>query len=167
MSEKTTLFSSKIKYSGVFSFNEFYKFCYEWLKEEGGLDISEEKYVEKLKGDSKDIEVAWKGTKKITDYFKVEMGISFRVLGLKKVEMTKGGAKIETNKGSINVGIKSTLIRDYDGKFEKDAIRKFLRGIYEKWVIAARIEEMEGKLIGDSDEFLGQAKAYLDLEGKR
>ncbi len=167
MAEKNTLFSSKVKYTGIFSFNDFYKFCYDWLKEETGLDIAEEKYVEKLKGDTKDIDIAWKGTRKITDYFKFEMDVSFRILGLKKVEITKDNAKVETNTGSVEIKVKSTLIRDYEGKFEKDAIRKFLRGIYEKWVITSRIEEMEGKLIGDSDEFLGQAKAYLDLEGKK
>lgn len=167
MAEKNTLFSSKVKYTGIFSFNDFYKFCYDWLKEETGLDIAEEKYVEKLKGDTKDIDIAWKGTRKITDYFKFEMDVSFRILGLKKVEITKENVKVETNTGSVEIKMKSTLIRDYEGKFEKDAIRKFLRGIYEKWVITSRIEEMEGKLIGDSDEFLGQAKAYLDLEGKK
>ncbi len=167
MAEKNTLFSSKVKYTGIFSFNDFYKFCYDWLKEETGLDIAEEKYVEKLKGDSKDIEIAWKGTRKITDYFKFEVDVSFRILGLKKVEITKENVKVETNTGSVEIKVKSTLVRDYEGKFEKDAIRKFLRAIYEKWVITSRINEMEGKLIGDSDEFLGQAKAYLDLEGKK
>lgn len=167
MAEKNTLFSSKVKYTGIFSFNDFYKFCYDWLKEETGLDIAEEKYVEKLKGDSKDIEIAWKGTRKITDYFKFEVDVSFRILGLKKVEITKENVKVETNTGSVEIKVKSTLVRDYEGKFEKDAIRKFLRAIYEKWVITSRINEMEEKLIGDSDEFLGQAKAYLDLEGKK
>ena len=31
----------------------------------------------------------------------------------------------------------------------------------------SRIDAMEDKLAGGCDEFLGQAKAYLDLEGKR
>ncbi len=63
--------------------------------------------------------------------------------------------------------VTGVLIRDYDGKFETGAFKKFLRSIYEKWVIKARIEQFEMKLIGDCDEFLSQAKAYLDLAGKR
>ena len=167
MAEKNTLFSSKVKYTGIFSFNDFYKFCYDWLKEETGLDIAEEKYVEKLKGDSKDIEIAWKGTRKITDYFKFEVDVSFRILGLKKVEITKENVKVETNTGSVEIKVKSTLVRDYEGKFEKDAIRKFLRAIYEKWVIPSRINQLQGDLSGICDEFLAQAKAWLDLEGRR
>jgi len=65
------------------------------------------------------------------------------------------------------LSIKGTLVRDYDGKFETTAFRKFLRAIYEKWVIASRITEYEDKIAGACDEFLEQAKAYLDLEGKK
>jgi isocitrate dehydrogenase len=71
------------------------------------------------------------------------------------------------NKGSVEVSVKGNLLRDYKGKFEKTASQKFMRSIYEKWVIYSRIKEYEGKLIEDCNEFLAQAKAFLDLEGKR
>jgi len=167
MAEKDKLFSSKIKYDGIFSFAKFYKFCYDWLKDESGFSISEDKYKEKLSGDSKNLEIEWSGTRTLTDYFKFEVKITFNVIALTNVEITEENKKIKTNKGSIEVGIKGTLIRDYQGKFEKTAFDKILRGIYEKMVIHARIEQMEGKIIDDCDEFLAQAKAYLDLEGKR
>ena len=55
MAEKDTIFSSKIKYDGIFDFKEFYKFCYQWASEEMGYSISEDKYAEKISGDSKNI----------------------------------------------------------------------------------------------------------------
>jgi len=167
MPEKETIFSSKVKYSGIFSFKDFYKFCYDWLKEETGLDVIENKYAEKIEGVTKKIEVEWSGNKKITDYFKFEAGISIKAEGLKEVEITEGGAKIKTNQGSIEVGIKGVLVRDYEGKFETTAFKKFLRGVYEKWVIAERISQYKTKISEDCDKFLNQAKAYLDLEGKK
>ena len=167
MAEKDTIFSSSLKYKGIFSFQDFYKFCYDWLVEETGLDVAETKYVEKLTGDSKNIDVEWTGEKKVTDYFKFEIKVDFEIIGLTKVEVMQNGVKVNTNKGSVKVKVKGILVRDYDGKFEKDAIRKFLRSIYEKWIITSRIDQMEGKLVEACDEFLGQAKAYLDLEGKR
>ncbi len=167
MPEKETIFSSKIKYNGVFLFKDFYKFCYDWLKEETGLEIIEDKYKEKLIGDSKDIGVEWTGSREMTDYFKFEAKITFTVEGMTKVEINKGGAKVEMNKGSVQTEIKGNLIRDYHGKFETTAFKKFLRGVYEKWVIPSRIDHYEDKIISDCDEFLSQAKAYLDLEGKR
>ena len=169
MAEKDKLFSSKIKYNGIFSFGDFYKFCFEWLRDETGLEDSliEEKYAEKLSGDSKNIDVEWSGSKKMTDYFKMEVKVAFRIIGLTNIEVTDGNRKIKTNKGSVEVSIKGTLVKDYEGKFEKSAIQKFLRGIYEKTVIPSRVSEYEGKVMGDCDEFLAQAKAYLDLEGKK
>jgi hypothetical protein len=167
MAEKDKIFSSKIKYNGIFDFAAFYKFCYDWLKEETGLSLSENKYAEKLSGDSKSITVDWTGTREMSDYFKFEAKISFSVSGLTTVEITQDGKKIKTNKGSIEIGINGTLLRDYKGKFEKTGFQKFLRGIYEKMVIAERIEQFSGKIVGDCDEFLSQAKAYLDLEGKK
>ena len=48
MSEKETVFSSNLKYAGIFPFSDLYNFCYTWLTEEAGLDILEDKYEEKL-----------------------------------------------------------------------------------------------------------------------
>lgn len=167
MAEKDKLFSSKVKYNGVVNFADFYKFCYEWLRDETGLLLSEDKYTEKISGDAKNIDIEWTGYRNLTDYFRFEMKVVFKILGLTNVEITEGANKIKTNKGSVEVGVKGNLVRDYDGKFEKNAFQKFLRGIYEKFVIAARVEQFQEKIINDSDEFLAQAKAYLDLIGKR
>lgn len=167
MAEKDVVFSSKMKYTGVFNFADFYKFCYDWLVDETSLDMMEDKYIEKLSGDSKNIDIEWTGVRKVTDYFKFEIKVAYRILGLSNIEVVQDGKKVKTNKGSVEIKVKGTLVKDYQGKFERDAFRKFLRAIYEKWVIKTRIDQLEAKLIGDSDEFLGQAKAWLDLEGKR
>lgn len=167
MGEKETVFSSTIKYGGVFLFKDFYRFCYEWLKEEIGIDISEKKYEEKIKGDEKEIVVEWEGGKELTDYFRFDAKVKFEIRPLKNIEVVQNGKKIKTNEGTVKISIKGILVRDYKGKFEMRAFNKFLRSIYEKWVIPARIEEYEGKIAGHCDEFLGQAKSYLDLEGKR
>lgn len=167
MAEKETIFSSKTTYNGFFNFSDFYNFCHSWLTEETGLLIIEKKYSEKLMGDSKGIEIKWEGHKDITDYFRMEIKVDFRILGLTKVDLNQNGVKVSTNKGSVEMKITGTLSRDYKGKFETTAFRKFLREIYEKWIIPSRIDEFQGKIAMECDEFLSQAKAYLDLEGKR
>ncbi|MEK6833066.1 MAG: hypothetical protein AABY32_03375 [Nanoarchaeota archaeon] len=165
--EKDKIFSSKVKYEGVWDFKDFYKFCYQWLTEETALDVIENKYKEKIVGDSKNITIEWTGLRKVTDYFKFQIEVKFEVMSLVNVEITRDGKKIKMNKGVVEMTVKGTLIRDYEGKFEKTPAKKFLRGIYEKWVIYSRIREYEAKLIEDCNEFLAQAKAFLDLEGKR
>lgn len=168
MPEKDKIFDSAVKFEGVFSFKDFYKFCYEWLMEETGIgDFQEEKYDEKLKGDSKEIRVEWVGKKKLTDYFLMEISVKFELITLKEVEVVQDGKKIKTNKGDIKVKVKGFLVKDYGAKFERTACKKFLRSTYEKYIIPSRVSQFEDKVYGDAEEFLGQAKSYLALEGKK
>ena len=77
-----------------------------------GLSVSEKKYKEKLSGDSKSIEVEWAGAKELTDYFKFEMNVSFKV-SITNVEITEGTKKVKTNKGNVELSISGNLLRDY------------------------------------------------------
>lgn len=165
--EKDTIYSSKVKYGGLFNFGEFYRFSYDFLTDELEFAIAEESYVEKIKGDSKDVEFVWAGKKKVTDYFRYDIKIKFRILGMTKVEVTQDGVKKKMENANVEVKMSSSLVRDYEGKFEKSGFQKFLRAIYEKWIISSRVSAYEDKLAGDNDDFLGQIKSYLDLEGKR
>ena len=168
MAEKQEIYNSVVKYNGVFPYKDFYKFCYVWLMESMEVDeFSEKKYEEKIQGNSKEVKVKWETKKKLTDYFQMGVKVSFHITGMTNVEINKDGKKIKMNKGEIKMTVKGTLIRDYDGKFETSARMKFLRALYEKYIITSRVDYFEGYLVEKADELLNQAKAYLDLEGKR
>ncbi len=167
MAETEEIYATKVKYDGVFSYKDFYQFCYKWLTEEIGLTVIESEYEEKIGGNEKEIKVKWAGTKELTDYFKVQMKVEFHILRLSNVEINQDGNKIKTNKGNVKVTVKGILMRDYKGKFETTPFLKFLRSVYEKWVVTQRVNQFEDYLIGKCDEFAGQAKSYLDLEGKK
>jgi hypothetical protein len=168
MAEKDTIYKTKLKAKDcLFDYGDYYKFCYNWLMQEIGMNaFSEKTYSEKISGENKDIDIKWEGYKNLTDYFRMEVKIVFKVLKLKKVEAVKNGVKVNTNQAMSNeLEVKGTLVRDYQGKFEKSALTKFWRGIYERWIISERIDQMENKVFSDLDEFVGQVKAYLALEG--
>ena len=167
MPEQETVFSSKMKYVGLLNFKEYYQFCHDWLVQEIDTKLMETKYEEKIKQDGKDINIKWIAKAKITDYFRYVIEVKFRILRMKDVEVIKDGIKIKMQDASVEIKVKGDLQRDYEGKFERTAWRKFLRGIYEKWIIKPRIEQYEDKLIYKCDEFLTQAKAWLDIEGNR
>jgi len=167
MVEKNKVFDSKVKYDGIFSFADFYKFCYDYLSEELGFGTSETKYVEKLKGDMKELEIEWEGEVKVTDYFKNVVKVTFRIIALKNIEIQQEGKKKKTNTGSVEIGVKGTVVSDYEGKYETSPMLRFFRRVYEKWIIPSQIEQIEEKLISDCDDLLAQAKAYLSLEGKK
>jgi hypothetical protein len=166
MPEIEQIFSSKVKYGEIFNFAEYYKFCHDWLEDEQ-FWIVENKYVEKLKGDAKEIDIEWTCRKKITDYFLFELKVKFKVLNMKKIELDYGKTKVSTNKGTVETNVAGTLIRDYESKFEINAFLKFLRGLYEKWIIPSRVHEFEDKLSDLCNDFLEQAKSYLDIEGRK
>ncbi len=168
MAEKDTIYKTKLKAKEcIFSYSDYYKFCYDWIMQEIGLNVFAEKgYSEKISGDTKDIDIKWEGYKNLTDYFRMEIKITFKVLKLKKIEVVKDGVKKNANQAMSNeLEVKGVLVHDYKGKFEASALAKFWRGIYERWIISERVDQMENKVFGDLEEFVGQVKAYLALEG--
>lgn len=163
---KEQKFSSSIKYSGIFNFREFYEFSFKWLTGEFGVRISEDEYEEKLSGNTKDIKVKWTGSAKVSDYFLYEVKVAFEVDGLTEVEIIRNGNKVNTNTGKIKIKITGSINKDPAGQFDTSAKTKMWRGIYEKFIIPSRIKQYEDGLVNGCLEYLGQAKAFLDLEGQ-
>lgn len=164
---KDMVFSNKIKYVGIFNFRNFYEFSFNWLTNEVGLILIEDEYEEKLSGNSKDIKVKWTGKAELAEYFHYDIKIEFRVRFLTEVEVVQDGVKTKTNKGEIKIDVKSFLVKDPEGQFETSGTMKIWRGIYEKFIIPSRVKQYEDKLIEDSNEYISQAKAFLDLEGRQ
>ncbi|MDA3836847.1 MAG: hypothetical protein PF542_04455 [Nanoarchaeota archaeon] len=164
---KDTKFNSKIKYAGVFNLKDFYQFCFKWMGGEMDLKVQEDEYEEKIKGNVKEVKIKWTGKAKVAEYFNYEVKVEFDIKQLAEVEIvTPEGKKIKTNQGQVKFTVKGIFIKDPAGQFESSAKTKFMRGIYEKFLIPSRIKEFEDKLIDQCVEFMSQAKAYLDLEGK-
>jgi len=166
MAEKDKLTNQKIKYNGTFDFKELYQFMYRWLQEEG-YDVEEQKYIEEVTGDSKKVEIKWVATKKISDYFKNEIKLEFRILGLKSVEVEKDGVRVKMNSGGFEVKIGGTLIKDYENTWENNPMMKFLRGVYDRYIVEGRILKYEGKLVDDVSDISEDTKAFLTIEGKK
>jgi len=166
MSIRVPLYKSKVKYVGLFGFKDFYEFCYNWIMSDiEPKDFDEKAYSEKVVGDGKNLDIDWEVEKELGAYFKYNVKLHFKTIMMKQVEVEKNGKRVKSNDGEISVEAKVTLVHDRQNKFES-GIWKTWRTIYEKWIIAERIDQFEAKAIGDVDTFLSQAKAFLDLEGK-
>jgi hypothetical protein len=166
MAEKDTQYTSKVKDSGIFDFQELYNFLYDWLLGEG-YSLTEKKYTEKIEGDAKKVEINWEGKKKVSDYFQFIIKADWRVLGMKSIEVQREGKKIKMNSGNLEIKFTAVLVKDYESRWEDAPIWKFLRGIYDKYLIRNRIEQYEEKIISEVEEMIAQTKAFLALEGKR
>jgi len=165
MSEKDKVFDSKIKQASIFEFKEFYRFLYTWLSD-NEYDVTEKVYSEKITPSGKEIEIEWEANRKISDYFKFVIKVTWRILGMVDVEVQKDGKKAKMNKGVVEVKASAWITKDYESRWEANAFLKFMRGVYDRYVIRERIQTYENKLFGEADELIAQAKAFLELEGE-
>jgi hypothetical protein len=165
MAEKDTITKGKIKQAGYFDFKDLYNFIYDLLSH-NGYEINEKNYTEKVGGESKDIDIEWECFKKVSDYFKFQLKFSWKIVGMKAVEVQRGEKKIKTNQGALEIKFSAVLVKDYESRWEEAAFWKFLRGVYDRYVIRDRIEDYEERIIGDLSEVVGQVKSYLAVEGQ-
>ncbi len=164
MVEKDKVFEGKVKQSGVFDFKELYNFCYNWLVDQGYLVI-EKTYSEKIGASGKDVEIEWNATRKVSDYFRFAFSIKWRILGMTRVEVEKDGIKTKMDKGAPEIKVTAVLEKDYEHRWENNPFSKFLRGVYDRYLIRARIDQYETKIFSEADEFIAQMKSFLAIEG--
>ena len=165
--QKDKVFEGKIAQDSIFKFKDLYKFAYEWLGDEQ-YKVIEKKYKEKVTPDGKEIEFEWAATRKITDYIRFEIDLKWRLLRLQEVEITQNGEKIKMDKGSIEIKATAFLERDYEGKWGTSPFKKFMRGIYDTFLLGrTRIEAYQAKLFSEVDSFIAQVKSYLTITGSR
>jgi len=166
MALKSKVFEQKLKHNGFFNFADFYGFCFDWLKDEG-YSLSEKEYTEKVSSNGKEVIIKWEASKTVSDYFKNLIQVKIHILGLNDAEVEVEGKKEATNKGDLKIEISADLERDYEDKWEDNPFYKWLRGVYDKYIVRTTIDEYEDRLKDVVVEYSEQIKSYLRLEGKR
>lgn len=166
MSEKEIIIGEKLDYSGLFKFSDLYQEGHFWFSEEN-YGVIEEKYAEKISGNSKEIDVIWKCTKRLGDYFKIEMKVTWEIKNMVEVEVEVDGKKKKMQQGKLRIDIKGAIIKDAGSIWDPKPVYRFLRDVYNKYIIPQRVDAMEDKVKADVRGFKDEMKAYLDLLGKR
>ena len=166
MPEKSNVLKQVVKHKGYFNFKEFYNFCQEWLKDEG-YDLAEDQYTEKITNDGKEIIIKWTAKKKISDYFRNIIEARWHILQMKDSQVEIEGKKKKINEGDIKITFSADLERDYEKRWEDRPGWKFMRGVYDRYIIRTRIDEYEKRLIEKAAEFIEQVKGFLQLEVKK
>jgi len=165
MAERKEVYKQKLKQKGYWDYAELYNFCFNWLKDEG-YKIKEKEYTEKVSGAGKEIVLKWEASKGITDYFNNIIVAEWHIFGMKDAEIEQDGKKVSTNKGEVEIIIKATLERDYENRWEDKPFWKFLRGIYEKYVIRTTVDQYEDDLEDKVKEYIRNIKAFLQIGGR-
>lgn len=166
MAEREQIIKEKLENSGVFDFAALYSYAHTWFRNEN-YGVSEDKYAEKISGSNRDIDIEWKAMRGLSDYFKVEHKIKFEIRELTDVEVEIDGKRKKMNKGKVSIEITATLVRDPESKWETTPWNKFMRDVYNKYVIPSRVESMKDKTRDDAKKFKDMMKAFLELSGRR
>jgi len=166
MAERDLILYEKAEHNGIWSFKGFYAFAHNWLKDEG-YGVDESKYTEKVSGNSKELFIEWLATKRLSDYFKIELKIRFLVDGLIDVEVEIDGVKKQTNKGHVEIQIKANLVSDPESKWDRSSTSRFLRDVYNKYIIPTRVDNLKFNVVTDAQTFKDELKEFLEVGGKR
>jgi hypothetical protein len=166
MAERDVILREKVTYTGICDFKGLYMFAWNWFKDEL-YGVDEVRYVEKVTGNAKDLDIEWRAVRPVSDFFKIDIRVTFEVRGLSDVEVEIDGVKKQMNKGKVDVSLRGTLVRDPDSKWDRSPWYKFFREIYSKYVVPGRVFDMKLKVQKDVQVFKDEVKAYLDLMGKR
>jgi len=164
MVEKDKVWSGKLKHSGIIDFSELYAFAYNWLVEEEYF-VVEKVYNEKITGSGKEIEIKWVASRKISDYFRFQLKFTWRII-LVPVEVERNGKRAKAESAKLEIKIEGVLEKDYEHRWENSSFLKFLRGVYDRYIIRGRIEDYETKLYLEIEEFRKEIKSFLVLSGK-
>jgi hypothetical protein len=164
MSERDKICDGKINHDGIFDYKEVYRFMYTWLTDFDYF-VEEKTYTEKAKPEGKEVEIHWIARRKISDYFRFVLKVDWNIFGMTTVEIVKDNIKIKANKGRIEIKVTAFLEKDYENRWENTAFLRFLRGVYDNFIIRQRIEDYEDKVAEELDELVAQTKAFLALEG--
>ena len=165
MAEKDKIFKGKVKMKGLFDYKNFYEFLYDYLMDEN-YDVFERKYQEKVSGDSKDVEIKWECMKEISDYFRFVITLDWLILGMKKVKIKKDDQEISMDTGLLEIKFSALIVKDYENRWENHPFWKFLRGIYDRYIIRTRVEQYQEKLMEEITEYISQIKGLLAIETK-
>lgn len=164
--EKDRIFKGNVKQKGIYNFKDLYEFLYDYLLDQN-FDIFETKYTEKVEGESKNLEIVWTATREISDYFRIEIRLHWFVFGMKKIKVKKEGKEITMDSGTIEIKMEGYLQKDFENRWENHPFWKFLRGLYDRYIIKSRVNDHEIKVFEETNEVATQAKSFLAVEGRK
>jgi hypothetical protein len=163
MAEKKQLLKKeKIKFSGIFDLEAFYKHGREWF-EHNRYRVWERDYKQEVFPTHKKIEFKWECKRDIDEYSRFQIDVKGECKDVVEVEVKEKKKVLKLQKGDIKIEVSAWLVLDYDDNWEQTAMFKFMKGFYEKFIYKGTIDTLKEEVWKESWEFLNEMKAFLNL----
>lgn len=138
---KIKIFSNRAIQDGPFDINLIYQNLKEWFLSHK-YDYSELENTTNFKPKGAEVKLKMRGEREVTDYYKFTINIAFLIIGTEKVKIKDKVLDL----GKMEARMDVTLELDYRKKFEKNRLGKFIRFLYNNYIIKRQIEtEYAGK----------------------
>lgn len=159
MSEKDYVIKKgqlNLVFAGVLSINEFYTTIKEWFLN-NGYDLEEKEYTKEPSDSGFKYTIEFEGTKKIDDYSQYHIKVKIKFLNAVKEKRT-------LEKGKLNVGFISYNESDYEDKWEGPMLKKFTRGLFDKFFGKDKFVKYEEELKEETHDLFNKMKSFLNLQ---
>jgi len=156
----------RIKFDGIFDFDELYNAMNKWLTERE-YEVKETKYKNK----PPELEISWKSDRKITHYVKQNIDVDFHLWNIKEVEVIKENTKKKMIKARVTIEVKPDKEFGYEDYLKRDSDWKStpfsvkLKEFLNKWVLKRDIEMVyESQVYFDAVHFVDFIKQKLNMK---
>ncbi|MEK6903542.1 MAG: hypothetical protein AABW64_02765 [Nanoarchaeota archaeon] len=154
----------KLSFSGVVAFDTLYKTLVNWLRKRNHYEEFEEKMHKTVRTEDgkKKLIFSWQAKKPVTDYVMNIIEIEANITNMQEVK--KKGSTEKWYKGEYNFTFFGYLLKDYEDRWSRNALWKFLREVSDKYMSGSKFKEYEAELLADIRKLRAEVKAFLDLQ---
>lgn len=143
-----------VKFEGIFNLDEFYSVLKDFLTQTGYI-VTEREFAEKTK---ENLTVKWKSTKVVDEYtqfiIKSTIKCSIQNIEIKNKRLSQG---------TMDFTLKAQIEKDYQDLWA-GPLKRFIRGVYDKFVAGDRFEKLESELKDESYSVVEKARQYLNMK---
>ncbi|MFH1210814.1 MAG: hypothetical protein V1645_02755 [archaeon] len=153
------IFANRVIQEGPFDINLIYKNLKEWF-DSHKYGYHELENTTSFKPKGAEIKLKMRGEKEVTEYYKFSITVAFLILETEKIKID---GKVLDN-GKLEARVEVFMEMDYKKKFEKSKFAKFIRFVYNNYIIKQQISsEYGGKAYGDGMSLFDTIKDTIGL----
>ncbi len=153
----------KLEQRAIFNFADLYKLLKSWFNLHN-YDFFEKEYIDITKeaGEKSD-SIKWEAERKVDDYVKFHIEVRIKLTDVENVELKHAMA----TKGICNMKFESFLEKDYEDRWERNFLVKFLRALYDHFILRSKLDRYAVELRTETYDVFNQAKSFLRLRGEK
>jgi len=152
----------KVSQESTFDMQELYKLGRTWFNKHG-YDFYEKEYLSTQKEEAKSASIKWEAERKVDDYIRFHIEVRIKFKNLREVQ----GKKKMMNTGEISFSTEAYIVRDYESNWEKGFMTKFIRGVYDTFIIRGKIDKDKQRLDRETKEFFNEVRTFLKVNPVR